>query len=251
MLFPPEAPCERVGSIMRCVWEPRRKLNPKVLEDLVLLSGAGVRCTGSERDELLVQTVVHVLLSSSKNSLWASPDGGLPPLHTQLPRLDCADSGRFAEGSGDVTLQPSDIGLGVGYSAKREFIVDRRHAGTPSGLPEAAQRGVRTATASGLVAPLPLDVPGLHALQKGHAGSSLKTKAVTWLESEAGKEWLKERSELFTESRGGVSPPEGDELGDQGGVSPPEAGHAQRPQLAPKKKARRHVGPQSAPKKKA
>ena len=239
MLFPPEAPCERVGSIMRHAWEPSRKMNPKLLEDLVLLSGAGVRCTGSERDELLVQTVVHVLSSSSKYSLWAST-GGLPPLRAQLQHLDCADSGRFAEGMGDMSLlQPSDIGLGVGYSAKREFLADRRHAGTPSGLPEAAQRGVRLATDSGLVAPLPLDVPALHALQKGHAGSSLKTKAVTWLESEAGKEWLKERSELFSEGRGGMSPPEGGKLGDLGGVPPPEAGHAQRPQLAPKKKARR------------
>ena len=70
-------------------------MNPKLLEDLVSLAGAGVRCTGSERDEFLVKTVVHVLSSTTKYKLWASA-GGLSPLRTQLQILDCADSGRFA-----------------------------------------------------------------------------------------------------------------------------------------------------------
>ena len=225
---------------MRSVWDTRRNLSPKYVEDLVLLSGAGVRCTGSERDELLVQTVVHVLLSSSKYRPWGS-SGGVPSLSAQLQRLDCADSGRVAQGSGEFVLEPTDIGLSAGYAAKVEFIADRRRAGTPGGLPEAAQRGSRTATATGHTAPLPLDVPGLHALQKRHAGSELRTKAVSWLESGDGKEWLKERATLFSEDHGGVSPPSPE----QGGASSPEDGEAQRPQPAPKKKAR------SPPKKKA
>ena len=237
---------------MRYVWEPTRKMNPKLLEDLVSLAGAGVRCTGSERDEFLVKTVVHVLLSTTKYKLWASP-GGLSPLRTQLQRLDCADSGRFAEGSGEMVLQPSDLGLGAGYAAKREFIVERRRDGTPSGMPEAAQRGIRTSAASGLVAPLPLDVPGLHALQKNHAGSELRSKAVLWLDSEAGKEWVKERTALFSNNHGGVSPPEseGDEQGDQGGMSPLEESHAEQPLPIPKKKVRNPERPQFAPKKKS
>ena len=41
MLFPPEAPCERMGSFMRLLWDPTRRLDPKSMEDLVLLEQAG------------------------------------------------------------------------------------------------------------------------------------------------------------------------------------------------------------------
>ena len=208
VLFPPEAPCERIGSIMRCLWEPNRKLPAKFLEDLVLLSGSGVRCMGSQRDEMLVQTVAGLLQATSKYKLWRS-SGGLPPLSAQLQQLDCVDSGRFAESGGFQQLQPSDVGLEVGYDAKRNFLRSRKAAGTPSGLPKSAKQGVRTGMASGSVAPLPLDVRALHAVQKQHAGSELRAKAVSWLESDAGKDWLKERSMLFNdgqEAEGGGVP---------------------------------------------
>lgn len=243
VLYPPEAPCERIGSIMRALWEPSRKLTAKLLEDLVLLSGSGVRCTGSERDEALVQTVVHLLQATSKKTLWASC-GGLPPLHAQLQQRDCSDSGRFAEGSGGgIQIQPSDLGLGVGYDAKRDFVRGRRAAGTPSGLPEAALRGIRASMgARGSVVPLPLDVPALHAMQKHHAGSGLRAKAVSWLESDAGKEWLNDRKKLFGEEeaeRGGESPSGKTYQGGQGSASPLEDCHTERPRAAPKKKAPR------------
>ena len=64
-------------------------------------------------------------------------------MHAQLQQRDCSDSGRFAEESSGIQLEPSDIGLEVGYEAKRGFLRGRRAAGTPSGLPEAAQRGIR------------------------------------------------------------------------------------------------------------
>ena len=47
LLFPPEAPCERIGSFLRLYWEPRRNLSPVDMADLVLLCQAGVRCCGS------------------------------------------------------------------------------------------------------------------------------------------------------------------------------------------------------------
>ena len=138
----------------------------------------------------------------------------------QLQQLGRADSGRFAESGGFQQLQPSDLGLEVGYDAKRNFLRSRKAAGTPSGLPEAAKRGVRTGMASGSVAALPLDVPALHAVQKQHAGSEVRAKAVSWLESDAGKDWLKERSMLFS---------------DQGGKGSASSGHTERPRPAPKK----------------
>ena len=225
---------------MRALWEPSRKLAAQQLEDLVLLSGSGVRCMGSKRDEALVQTVAHLLQATSKHTMWASC-GGLPPMHAQLQQRDCSDSGRFAEESSGIQLEPSDIGLEVGYEAKRGFLRGRRAAGTPSGLPEAAQRGIRASMgARGSVAPLPLDVSALHAMQKNHAGSGLRAKAVSWLESDAGKEWLQERKKLFGEEEaegGGESPPGQTYQGGQGSASPLEDGHTERPRAARQKKA--------------
>jgi hypothetical protein len=54
LLFPPEAPCERMGSFLRLQWDPRRHLGPVSMGDLVLLSQAGVRGDGNSRDESIV-----------------------------------------------------------------------------------------------------------------------------------------------------------------------------------------------------
>ena len=46
---------------MRLLWDPTRELDPKTMEDLVLLEQAGVRCVGSKRDEELVDQVAAML----------------------------------------------------------------------------------------------------------------------------------------------------------------------------------------------
>ena len=57
MMFPPEAPCERFGSLLRLYWDPRRNLTPVDLADIALLAEAGVRCTGSRRDDIIIEQV--------------------------------------------------------------------------------------------------------------------------------------------------------------------------------------------------
>ena len=55
-----------------------------------------------------------------------------------------------------------------------------------------------------VVLPLAMDVANLHAKQRGKAASVLRSRAVDWLNSEAGQEWITERALLFGE--GGLSP---------------------------------------------
>ena len=57
MMFPPEAPCERFGSLLRLYWDPRRNLTPVDIADIALLAEAGVRCTGSRRDDIIIEQV--------------------------------------------------------------------------------------------------------------------------------------------------------------------------------------------------
>ena len=52
LLVCPEAPCERMGSFMRLLWEARQGRISDSVVSRVLLAQAGVRCVGSERDEI-------------------------------------------------------------------------------------------------------------------------------------------------------------------------------------------------------
>ena len=82
MVFPPEAPCERIGSLMRIYWDSRRHLGPVDMQDLVFLSQAGVACTGSDRDELVVDEVMRLFEASAKNKKGVS--SAVPPLCFRL-----------------------------------------------------------------------------------------------------------------------------------------------------------------------
>ena len=44
--------------------------------------------------------------------------------------------------------------------------------------------------------PLPLNVPHLHAQQRGAASSVVSSKVQSWVRSDAGKQWLMERSKI-------------------------------------------------------
>ena len=61
VLFPPESPCERVGSVMRHVYDEQHNTSAAMLANLTLLSHAGVHCTGGSRDNALAKMVAWTL----------------------------------------------------------------------------------------------------------------------------------------------------------------------------------------------
>lgn len=199
LLFPPEAPCERMGSLLRLYWEPRRNLGPVDMADLVLLSQAGVRCVGSQRDEVIVEQVAALLQATAKYKFGGG--GGRIPLSVLEHQRNLAESGRFAgQAAADVPALVALGGMaleGAGYDARREFVGKRRKVGTPVELPGAAAHGLQRGQIGDVVVPLKVDVPTLHAGQRGATRSVLKEKTKAWLESEAGLEWQKERQKFF------------------------------------------------------
>ena len=203
LLFPPEAPCERVGSLLRLYWEPRRNLGPVDMADLVLLSQAGVRCTGSQRDEVVVEQVVALLQASAKYHCLDSrrKKGSRVPLPVLKQEAHLEASGRFAGQA--AVVAPALVAVGGldlengGYSARREFVQKRRRLGSPHTLPDAAAHGLQRSQIGNLVVPLGVNVRALHAGQRGATKSVLKEKTTAWLESDAGLEWQKERQKLF------------------------------------------------------
>ena len=73
VLFPPESPCERVGSVMRHVFDEQHSTAAVMLADLTLLAHAGVQCTGGARDDTLVKMVARTLQSTATYQLAYKP----------------------------------------------------------------------------------------------------------------------------------------------------------------------------------
>ena len=97
VMFPPEAPCERIGSLMRFVWEPRQHLGPVAVADRVYLSQAGVECVGSTRDEMLVDIIASLLESTSKYKMTLGNLGAQPLPFKLRGKAETAEaSGRFS-----------------------------------------------------------------------------------------------------------------------------------------------------------
>jgi hypothetical protein len=204
LMFPPEAPCERIGSLMRLLWEPRQHLSAIAVSDRVHLHEAGVACVGSDRDELLVEVASDLLKSTSKYSMGArGRTSGPLPLHLQDKHRSLENTGRIAgRMSFDAhdLLQP-DLIAELYKQGRRDTLAGlrkRESAGSPKDLPESVQVALQRASHGEKVIPLPPDVLTLRAEQRGAAGSVTKARARQWLESDAGREWLKERAKIFS-----------------------------------------------------
>ncbi len=110
-------------------------------------------------------------------------------------------SGRFAGDLEAGTLDHDVIGIGAGWEARRDFVRKRIRDGLPSDLPSVARAACPR---EGFLArALQQNVLALHAQQRSAADSVLREKTVSWLTSEAGQEWQKERQLLFS---GGLPP---------------------------------------------
>jgi len=172
--------------------------------DRVHLSQAGVACVGSDRDELLVEVASDLLKSTSKYRMGArGRTSGLLPLHLQDKHRRLENTGRTAgHMSFDAHdwLQP-DLIAELYKQGRRDTLAGlrkRESAGSPKDLPESVQVALQRASHGEKVIPLPPDVLTLRAEQRGAAGSVTKARARQWLESDAGREWQKERATIFS-----------------------------------------------------
>jgi hypothetical protein len=94
-------------------------------------------------------------------------------------------------------LQPSLLNGVTSSKERRQALTQRRQESRPTELPaalvQAAGKGVRL----GLIQPVPADVIGLHKYQKGATGTVALEVGQRWWETDSGKAWQAERTEMF------------------------------------------------------
>ncbi len=230
LLFPPDSPCERIGSLMRLFWDQRQgRVPPSSVADRIYLAQAGVDCLGGVRDEMIVEEVVELLKNTSKYKMTSRaqrkrarampfpeasglslPEASglsLPevrgPSHVQKKNNAFCVSGRWPRqlppDEAREVLEPLELaGLSAVGSAERERILSTRaKQSRPLVLPSSLCAAVDKATMSGTVTPLALDTATLHAGQHGANWSVIRSKIVAWMESEPGRLWQSDREALF------------------------------------------------------
>jgi hypothetical protein len=68
LLAPPETPCESWGYLLHMIWRDFASLpTTQHIQNRFFIREAGLQCSGSARDESLVQTIAEVFVSSGKS----------------------------------------------------------------------------------------------------------------------------------------------------------------------------------------
>lgn len=210
LLFPPDSPCERMGSFMRVAWDQRQgRASPVYVSDRLFLMQAGIACLGGDRDELIVRETCRLLQTTSKYRVAGdapsarSNTSALAPFVRSKDRA-MARSGRFSgtmpAEEAAMVLQPSgfDVLQGQGVGARQEYLKGRARSAKPLTLPEVVHQSISKAvTKRGVVQPLLANPEVAHALQRGATSSVVQEKISSWLQSKEGRQWHAERKELF------------------------------------------------------
>lgn len=179
-----EAICEHLGSLAHFSWQSQREEAPALAMSRVHLLQADVRCLGSVRDEVVIQESAKILLSANLNPLRKN--------NQQLGQIqgrnkNSQESGRMHEfESADLSLpQPSSA------SNLRKRTSEFRAESLPSTLP--AELKAVVDKSKGVVESMPLTA----LMQRRKTNSSLSDSLASWLESDAGKAWQKDRQQIF------------------------------------------------------
>ena len=203
VLWPPEAPCERVGSLLRLYWEPRRNSNPVEMADMALLAQAGVKCAGSKRDEQLVDITTRLIDITGQYKKQSGPL--LQPLflHDEEKALEL--SGRFYGASCDnAAFEPDELKAlaNLGAAERRMFVRKRDRDGQPKELALELQQEIDKFKRGDRIEMAPAAIAVLHARQRGATKSVMQAKTEDWLKSEQGQAWVREREMLFAGGEG-------------------------------------------------
>ena len=213
LLFAPDSPCERMGSLLRLLWDQRSSsAYPSYSTDRLLLAQAGVQCAGGARGEMIIEEVAALWRKMSKRMVARA---GVATAQVTDRHASLQASGR-AQGSlplGDrEALAPEAVGDldGAGGRKRRAFFQDRARESKPVTLPQLLEATVQAACpAGGLIRALPVDVGHLHAQERGAAVSSLRERMRNWTDTEQGQTWLTERAALFQADDDEPAGPEG------------------------------------------
>ena len=185
-LFAPDSCCESMGSLMRLLWSQRRaQISPAQLVDSVFLSQAAVACVGEPRDEMIVAEVTKLLQSTSRYKMRTTSVAGThhTPEHIAALGERLRASGRACRDlpGTDALPQPSGFDGVDSAKSRRAFLRQRREESRPTELPPVMAQAVQRCARKGKVVPtLALDVPELHARQKGATVSALRQKEAEW-----------------------------------------------------------------------
>ena len=191
---------------MRLAWDQREgKASPVYVADRVFLMQAGVKCLGGERDELVVRETCRLLQDTSKYKMSAGQRGHERTEAKARERDEAvAASGRFSTTlsveEAKLALEPSDFAAlrGKGAHERKNYLRERAKRAKPTVLPDVVQRRVGRAVAQdGIVQALAVTADVLRAKQRGAADSVVRGKVTSWLETEEGRKWQKERDALF------------------------------------------------------
>lgn len=210
LLFPPDSPCERMGSYMRLAWDQRQgRASPVYVSDRLFLMQAGISCLGGDRDELIVRETCRLLQTTSKYRIGGDAPSARSTTQALAPFVRSKDmamarSGRFSgtmsAEEAAMVLQPGGFETlqGQGVAARQDYLKHRARSAKPLTLPEVVHQGISKAvTNDGVVQPLPANTQVAHALQRGAASSVVREKLSSWLQSKEGLQWQAERKELF------------------------------------------------------
>jgi len=109
-------------------------------------------------------------------------------------------SGRFYGSSLDhAAFEPDAINAlaNLGAHERRVFIRKRDKDGQPKELALELRQEIDRFKRGDRIEMAPADIAALHARQRGATKSVMQAKTESWLESEHGKAWIKEREALF------------------------------------------------------
>ena len=183
----PEPMCERLGSQLSMLWDKVQGLTTSGLVDRLRLRAAGVRCTGSRRDEILIEELVRVLQAMGKN----------PVARKRKRVLPVADL-TYDENWHSERLRCS-------LPASHSDLLEQRRLATQAGAPkvlsedlkQAVRKQIRTDGKETILARLPVLAENKQTAQKDRSRSVLRGVLAQWLSSEEGQAWQAKRQAMY------------------------------------------------------
>ena len=214
MLLRPDAALERWFSIIHLVFDSGTKLAPDRVVNRLMLKEAGVSCTGGERDEHLISSLVQIFMQTLKKRPRLSRTG-VAKRRRLGEKLDgsfatqglaLAANEQAAASGRDQAFREVDCPEHFEYHAtdlpqqRKEWRQNHKPSlldpGARNAL-QAAAGGREELSATTSLRALPFQVEDIRSVRKHRAPSDLQEKMNQWLQSEASSSWHDKRAALW------------------------------------------------------
>ena len=210
----PDAALERWFSIIHLVFDSGTKLAPDRVVNRLMLKEAGVSCTGGERDEHLISSLVQIFMQTLKKRPRLSRTG-VAKRRRLGEKLDgsfatqglaLAANEQAAASGRDQAFREVDCPEQFEYHAtdlpqqRKEWRQNHKPSlldpGARNAL-QAAAGGREELSATTSLRALPFQVEDITSVRKHRAPSDLQEKMNQWLQSEASSSWHDKRAALW------------------------------------------------------